>query len=140
MNFPRWFLVLLGALVASSSVEAGTEMDRAFGRLERDFKKLKTALEAPQEADRDFYQQKVEEMLVEARRARGMEPEMMAKVPEAEREQFLERFRNDMDAFIANIEKLQDALKNSRWDEARQVMETLWQNKKSGHKAFMKRK
>jgi hypothetical protein len=139
---PRALFVLfcVFAAMAASALHAGTEMDRAFGRLERDYKKLKAALEAPKEADRDLYVQKAEEMLVEARRARDMEPEMMANLPEAERAQFLARFRSDMDAFIASIEKLDDALKNLRWDEARQVMEVLWQNKKDGHKAFIKRK
>lgn len=115
-------------------------MDRAFGRLERDYKKLKAALEAPKDADRDLYVKKAEEMLLEAKRARDMEPEMIAKVPEAERAQFLERFRNEMDVFITGIVKLEDALKNLRWDEAKKLMEELWQNKKDGHKAFIKRK
>ena len=115
-------------------------MDRAFGRLERDYKKLKTALEAPQESERDLYVQKADEMLAEARRAREMEPEMIANLPEAERPPVLERFRSEMDVFIANIEKLRDALKNQRWDESKQLLETLWQNKKEGHKAFIKRK
>jgi cytochrome c556 len=134
------FVVCSALLLGATALHAGTEMDRAFGRLERDYKKLKAALEAPQESDRDFYVQKAEEMLAEARQARGMEPEMIANLPEAERTVLLERFRSQMDVFIANIEKLQDALKNQRWDESKQLLETLWQNKKEGHKAFIKRK
>ena len=143
MCLPRTLhLLFLCAIVGAAplSLQAGTEMDRAFGRLERDYKKLKTALEAPVDADRDLYLKRADEMLVEARRAREMEPELMANLPETERAQFLERFRSDMDVFIADIEKLEDALKNLRWEEAKQLMETLWQDKKAGHKAFIKRK
>jgi soluble cytochrome b562 len=136
----RFCLLCAFSLLALSAVEAGTEMDRAFGRLERDYKKLKTALEAPADTDRHLYVKLTGEMLDEARKARELDPEMIAQVAEAEREKFVERFRADMDAFIANIGKLEEALKNSRWDEAKQLMETLWQNKKDGHKAFIKRK
>jgi soluble cytochrome b562 len=138
-SFSRSLLVAWGLAIASPTVWAGTEMDRAFERLQRDYKALKTALEAPKEEDLKFYQKKADEMLVEARRAREMEPKMTATVPEAERPQFLERFRSDMDAFIANIEKLEGALKNAQWDEAKTSMETLWQNKKDGHKAYKRK-
>jgi hypothetical protein len=136
----RFGLICAFSLLALSAVEAGTEMDRAFGRLERDYKKLKTALEAPTDAGRELYVKITGEMLDEARKARELDPEMISQVPEAEREKFLEGFRAEMDAFIANIGKLEEALKTSRWDESRQLMETLWQNKKDGHRAFIKRK
>jgi Cytochrome b562. len=142
MNFPfvsRSLLAAWGLAIASSTLWAGTEMDRAFERLQRDYKALKTALEAPKEEDLTVYLRKADEMLVEARRAREMEPKMTATVPETERAQFLERFRSDMDVFIANIETLKAALKNARWDEAKTSMETLWQNKKDGHKAYKRK-
>jgi len=138
---PRFLLFVCAlALFMPGSAHAGTEMERAFERLQRDYKKLKTALEAPVDADREVYLKITGEMLDEARKARGLDPEMTATVPEADRAKFLESFRTDMDVFIANIEKLQDAVKNSRWDEAKQLMEALWQNKKDGHKAFIKKK
>jgi cytochrome c556 len=128
------------AILTTTAAHAGTEMERAFERLQRDYKKLKTALEAPSDGDREIYLKITGEMLDEARKARDLDPEMMSSVPEAERAKFLENFRADMDAFIANIEKLQDAVKNARWDEAKQAMDTLWQNKKDGHRAFIKKK
>lgn len=139
---PRFLLLFtcMSALLLPGVVRAGTEMDRAFGRLERDYKKLREGLKAPSEADRDLYVKKTGEMLVEARRAREMEPEMLPHVPETERAEFLEKFRRDMDTFIVNLGKLEEALKNSQWDEARLQMEALWQNKKDGHKAYMDRK
>lgn len=115
-------------------------MERAFERLERDYKKLKTALESPVDTDRALYVKLTGEMRAEAQKARELEPEMIAGVPEEERTKFLARFRADMDVFIANIGKLEEALKSSRWDEAKQGMATLWQNKKEGHKAFIKQK
>lgn len=133
-------LVCALALFMPASARAGTEMERAFERLQRDYKKLKTALEAPVDADRDVYVKITNEMLDEAKKARGLDPEMLATVPEEDRAKFLESFRTDMDAFIGNIEKLQDAVKNARWDEAKQLMDTLWQNKKDGHRAFIKKK
>lgn len=136
------FLILVCAfsLLVPTRASAGTEMERAFERLQRDYKKLKTALEAPVDADREVYVKITNEMLDEARKARGLDPEMLATVPEADRAKFLESFRADMDAFIGNIEKLQGAVKNARWDEAKPLMDTLWQNKKDGHRAFIKKK
>lgn len=128
------------ALLTASPVHAATEMDRAFERLEKDFKKLRDALEAPQEADRDQYAKLADNMLVEARKARELDPEMTPNVPEAQRAQFLEHFRHDMDTFIENIGKLSEALKNSKWDEARQLMEALRLDKKEGHKAYREKK
>lgn len=143
MNFPRatrLFTVLLALCFLPAVLQAGTEMERAFEKLERNYKKLKTALTAPADADRESYVKWTGEMLAEARRARDLDPAMTASVPEADRAKFLENFRTDMDAFIANISKLEEAVKSSRWDDARAEMETLWQNKKAGHKAFIKKK
>lgn len=139
----RRFLLLLtflSAFFAPPEVRAGTEMDRTFERLERDYKKLREGLKAPSDSDRDLYVKKAGEMLAEARKAREMEPEMTARVAETERARFLEKFQRDMDVFIDNLGKLEEALKNSQWDEARLRMETLWQNKKDGHKAYIERK
>lgn len=133
-------LFCASALLSTSQVQAATEMDRAFERLEKDYKKLRDALEAPQEADRDQYAKLADGMLVEARKARELDPEMTPNVPEAQRAQFLEHFRRDMDTFIENIGKLSEALKNSKWDDARQLMESLRLEKKEGHKAYREKK
>jgi hypothetical protein len=68
--------------------------------------------------------------------ARDLEPKKMAELPEAERAAFLKAYRERMTAFIAEVEKLEVALKADRNDEAKEIYGRLRQAQEDGHREF----
>lgn len=143
MNTARCLFLVLGLFCTAAaplSVHAATDMDRVFQKLERSFKKLNMGLKDPSEAARDIYVGLANTMREQAAKARDMVPAKTSTLAEGERETFLAKYRGEMDGFITTIDRLTEALKASRWEEARAQMEAMRKEKKEGHRVFMDEK
>lgn len=69
-----------------------------------------------------------------------LEPQRKTDLPEAEQARFIAAYQEKMKAFIADIGKLEDALKAGKNDEAAIVLKALKQAQEDGHKEFRRRK
>lgn len=75
-----------------------------------------------------------------AKAALELEPRMMAELPETEQPKFIETYRARMALFIAEVEKLEAALKTDRNAEAVELYAGLKQMQAESHKEFRPRK
>jgi len=69
-----------------------------------------------------------------------LEPKMKAEIPAGEQAAFVANYQSKMKEFVADIGKLEAALKAGKNDEAANLMKTLKQSQEDGHKQFKKKK
>ena len=69
-----------------------------------------------------------------------LEPAKKADVPAAEQAKFVADYQAKMKGFIADVAKLEAALKAGKNDEAATLIATLKQDQKEGHGEFQKKK
>lgn len=110
----------------------GTQMDVMKGA----FRNIRAALQAPSDADKEKYVAYVDTLIAAAAKAKEFEPEKTAKIPEAERVQFLADYRQSMDALIALFEQLKSQLAAGDWDGARAQMRLIGDAQADGHEKF----
>lgn len=79
----------------------------------------------------------VAEMIEAAKVTRDMVPPMAEKIPQAEREKFIEGYKKEMDLLIAELNGLETALKEKRYDDAAKSIDKLNDLKKSGHDKYV---
>jgi hypothetical protein len=75
-----------------------------------------------------------------AKAAMELKPRMMADLPEAEQPKFLEAYRTRMASFIADVAKVEAALKMDKNAEAVEILGRLKQAQEEGHKEFRPKK
>lgn len=75
-----------------------------------------------------------------ATEAEKLEPKKKADLPAAEQAKFVGDYRAKMKQFLADIAKLEDALKAGKNEEAATVLKSLKQAQEEGHKEFRRRK
>jgi hypothetical protein len=110
----------------------GTQMDAMKGA----FRNIRAALQAPSDADKEKYAGYVDALIAAAGKAKDFEPEKTAKIPEAERAQFLADYRQSIDALIALFEQLKSQLSAGDWDGARAQMRLISNAQADGHEKF----
>ncbi len=76
----------------------------------------------------------------QAEAALKLEPAKAADIPADQRPKFVENYQKKMQAFIGDIEKVQAALKAGNNEQAKQLLATLKQDQREGHKEFQKEK
>jgi soluble cytochrome b562 len=72
--------------------------------------------------------------------AQPLTPEKAAKIPEADRARFVAAYAEKMTALIAEIDKLEAALKADKNDEAATALARLGELQKEGHREFRPKK
>lgn len=70
----------------------------------------------------------------------ALAPARAADVPEADRAGFVEKYQAGMKAFVAEVAKLETALKDGKNDEAATILAKLGALQKEGHKEFRRSK
>jgi soluble cytochrome b562 len=75
-----------------------------------------------------------------ANAALKLEPKKKAEVPAGDQAKFLADYQTHMKEFIANIGKVETALKANKNEEAAAALKSLKQDQEEGHKMFKKDK
>lgn len=128
--------VCLLAAIAPLSLRADTPLEEQMDKMKRAFRGLRTALEAPVEADKEKYAGMAEDLRAAADSAKQYEPEKTETVPQAKRAAFLEDYRQSMDKLVAQIDELKKQLAAGQWDAAQKQIKLINQSQRQGHKEF----
>jgi soluble cytochrome b562 len=78
----------------------------------------------------------LQEMQQEAVVCKGMVPPMAAKIPEAQRQQFLANFRKDMDRFVIALSNMEIAILDGENGKAQDIYKTLKTLEDEGHDKY----
>ena len=147
-------LALLGALLLSTSVfpalfaqvtpppaaaqEETTELGEKMSGISKAFKKLRSQVsDSTKNEDSLMLVATIRE---NATAALTLVPEKTADIPSAEQERFKADFASRMKSLLADVEKLEVALKAGNNEEAKALLEVLGNAQKEGHKEFKKKK
>lgn len=101
---------------------------RALGRQVKDASKNEDSLKL------------VEIIRTNAQATVDLKPEKTKDVPEDEQAQFLANYQKSMKGFLADVDKLEAALKAGNNDQAAELVKTLKKDMDNGHKKFRKKK
>jgi len=142
----RWLVLvaLAAALIApGASVRAAeekekksqdTELAKHMEVIEKGMKKLKKSLKDSKENEASAAT--AAEIKKAASECLKEIPVMAKKVPEGERAKFVENYKKDMTAFIAEVGKLEEAAKAGKNDEALAIHKKLSDLEDKGHEKY----
>jgi soluble cytochrome b562 len=82
----------------------------------------------------------VETIRTNAQAGLDLKPEKTADVAPEQRDEFVANFQQSMKAFLADVDKLEAALKAGNNQEAAALLKTLKKDQDEGHKEFRKKK
>ena len=100
------------------------------------FRGLRTAMEAPVDADKDKYVALADKLRAASVASKEHEPEKTREIPDDKRAEFLAGYRQSMDDLIALIDQLKTQLAAGDWDAARKQIQLINQSQRDGHKEF----
>jgi soluble cytochrome b562 len=115
-----------------------TELDGKMNALRGAFNKLRKQVSDP--AANASSLELVAKLRKAAEEAIALAPARAAEVPEADRARFIEKYQAGMKAFVAEVAKLETALKEGKNDEAAAIVAKLGAMQKEGHKEFRRAK
>lgn len=138
MNAPLRNALLFAVSVFSISapLRAETPLGEQMDAMKAAFRSLKTAMEAPVDADKDKYIASAEELKSAAVKAKEFDPKKLGEIPEGDREQFLADYRQSIDQLIALIDQLKTQLAAGDWDAARAQIRLINRAQGDGHEKF----
>src|SRR5207237_5477954 len=114
--------------------ELGSHMEKIGGA----FRKLRGEVKDPAKNEDSLKQIAI--MKEHAEAALKLEPAKKADLPPEKQAKFVEDYRTKLKATIADMSKVEAALKAGNNGEADQLVNTLKQDQKEGHDAFQKKK
>jgi soluble cytochrome b562 len=142
-------LVLVAALIAAlaaspaalvraadEKVPVETELQKKMEEVETGLKKLRRTL---RNSDQNTESLKTITLVKEAMEAcKKLIPAMAPSVPEADRAKFIEAYQKDMDVVIAEMGKMEKAVKEGKNDQAQEVLKKLKELEEAGHEKYIK--
>jgi len=111
-----------------------TELAKHMEVIEKGMKKLKRSLKDSKENDASA--STAAEIKKAASECLKEVPVMAKKVPEGERAKFVENYKKDMTNFIAEVGKLEDAVKAGKNEEALAIHKKLGDLEDKGHEKY----
>jgi soluble cytochrome b562 len=133
-------LVALSLVAAPAFVSAAdekeTELQKKMEEIETGLKKLRRTLRKTEENAESLKTiGQVKGLMEECKK---LAPAMASSVPEAERAKFIESYKKDMDAVIAEMGKMEKAVKGGKNDEAQAILKKLSEMEEAGHEKYIK--
>lgn len=119
-----------------SCVYADSPLESKMDKMRRAFRELRTAMEAPVDADKDKYVAMADQLRAASVAAKEYEPGKTSEIPQDKRAAFLAGYRQSMDDLIALIDQLKTKLAAADWDGARDQIKLVNQAQRDGHKEF----
>jgi cytochrome c556 len=141
--FPRVFPLLPVVViffVAAHGAWAGTGLEQSMKQMAGAYRELSDDLKQPQDAGKDQYLALAATIKDQAKAAHDLVPKLAQSLPADQRDAMVQAYQKDMDQFMQNVDSLSDALKNGKWDDARELMTTLRQEMVDGHKQYRAQK
>ena len=152
----RWKTLLLGITVAAALLagrpfaapafaqdkedaksevkDLDTELAKQMEVVEEAMKKLRRTLrKAESNAESLEWIDKMEKAAV---KSKDLVPAMAAKLPEAKRAEFVEKYKKDMDVFVKDVVQMRAAVKEGKNDKAQEIYKTLKTHEDEGHKKY----
>ena len=144
MKIRRALLALLFTATTLTSLAAEpakaahkeTELEEKMDVIGGAFRKLRKQISDPAKAEESL--KLVLQLKEAAEAAVTLTPEKAAEIPEAARAKYVADYRAKMKEFLGEVEKLQEAVKSGKLDEAAKVLGQMNALQKSGHKEFKK--
>ena len=131
------FSLLAGpALAAPAAEEKETELQKKMEEVETGLKKLRRTLRKP--ADNADSLKTITGVKAAMEACKKLAPAMASSIPEADRAKFIEAYKKDMDAVIAEMGKMEKAVKDGKNDEAQNVLKKLHEMEEAGHEKYIK--
>ena len=126
---------LLAFLIASFSPGArASELEKEMKNINKNAKALKHTVGDPSKKSESLAA--VGQMLKSAEKAKTLTPEKAAKIPEAQRPQFVADFRTHIDGLIEQLKKIEADLTAGKTDNAKADFEKVFELKRAGHEKF----
>ena len=129
-------LIVLAVLSVSAPLRAETPLGEQMDAMKAAFRSIKTALEAPVDADKDKYVASADDLKSAAIKAKEFNPEGLSEIPENEREQFLADYHKSIDKLVVLIDQLRTQLAAGDWDAARAQIRLISRAQGDGHEKF----
>jgi soluble cytochrome b562 len=119
---------------ADDKVKKG-ELHEHMEAMDGAMKKLRRSLKDAAQKDESLKQ--IEAFVKAAKACRDMTPSEAAKKPEADRAKYVEEYKKQMDAVIAEMGKMETAVKAGNAEEAQKIHAGLKKLEEKGHDAYM---
>jgi len=124
--------------VRAAEKEISTELEDKMDEINGAYRKLgRQVADATKNADSI---KQVGVIRTNATASMKLEPKKTKEVPAADQAKFKADYQAKMKAFVADLDKLEAALKAGKNDEAATILKTLKQAQEDGHKEFRKEK
>jgi soluble cytochrome b562 len=142
---PAAVVLALVAALAAAPVEVRaaepkpapeTELQKKMEEVETGLKKLRRTLRKPEDNADSLKTIAGVKAAMEA--CKKLAPDMASSIPEADRAKFVEAYRKDMDAVIAEMGKMEKAVKDGKNDEAQEILKKLKEMEEAGHEKYIK--
>lgn len=112
------------------------ELQKHMEVMDESMKKLRRTLRA---ADQNAESLKlIGEVKKAAEACKPLVPTMVKDVPAGERDKFVASYRKDLEAFIAEVGKIETAVKAGKNDEANEIYKKLKEMESDGHEKYNK--
>ena len=129
-------LLAAPALVSAADEKAKeTELSKKMEEMETGLKKLRRTLRKTEENAESL--KTITQVKAAMEACKKLAPAMAASKPEAERAKFIEAYKKDMDAVIAEMGKMEKAVKDGKNDEAQAVLKKLHEMEEAGHEKYI---
>jgi soluble cytochrome b562 len=128
---------LVAAPARSAPAEAKeTELQKKMEEIETGLKKLRRTLRKTEENAESL--KTIGQVKAAMEASKKLAPAMAASVPEAERAKFIESYKKDMDVVIAEMGKMEKAVKDGKNADAQAVLKKLTELEEAGHEKYIK--
>jgi len=134
-------LLVAFSLIAAPSLRAAeekkdTELQKRMEEIESGLKKLRRTLRKPEENAESL--KTIGQVKAAMEASKKLPPAMAASLPEAERAKFIESYKKDIDAVIAEMGKMEKAVKDGKNADAQAVLKKLSEMEEAGHEKYIK--
>jgi len=111
-----------------------TELSKQMEVIDSGMKKLRRSLRKPESNKESL--ETIEKVHAAAVKSKDMTPAMAAKIPEAQRAEWVAGYKKAMEATIKTIEEMRDAVKDGKNDKAQEIYKTIKTQEDKGHEKY----
>lgn len=133
-------LVLALLAVSILPLHAGTALEGKMKSMKDSYRALKTAMDAPVDADKAKYLALATKLKDSAVAARDLKPQKLSEIPADQQAAFLDSYKKEMDKLIKLVDELSQAISAGNWDSAKKNLASINETRREGHKEFMSEK
>lgn len=101
------------------------------------YRALKTAMEAPVDADKAKYLALATKLKDSVVAARDLKPQKLAEIPADKQAEFLDSYKKEMDRLAELVDELSQSINAADWDAAKKNLASINEARREGHKEFM---